>query len=226
VLDVGLGRGVQALRLARYGHDVTGLEADPDLRELVEKRLADEPEGIRRRVTVVPGGSEEAGVHFTPGAFDLVLCHGELMAARDPGTTLAGLARVLDAGGLLSLLVRNEDAPAMQPARAGDWEAALAALDYPERAGRALRLSTLTSTLAGIGTPLRQWYGVRVFGTDESDDAGGEEPWGADESGEPGGDGEGSEAERRMLAAEERAASVDPYRAAAAMLHLCGVRRS
>jgi SAM-dependent methyltransferase len=204
VLDVGLGRGVQALRQARAGHQVTGLESDPDLRELLEKELAEEPEGIRKRVRLVSGDSQDTGAHFLPGTFDVVLCHGELIQARDPGTTLAGLARVLDAGGLLSLLIRNDDALAMHPGRAGDWDAAQAAFDFPERTGRAFRLETLTRGLTGIGTPLQQWYGVGVFGHDAC-------PADAD-------------AAERMLAVEERAGRTDPYRAVASMLHVCGVR--
>jgi SAM-dependent methyltransferase len=204
VLDVGLGRGVQALRLARAGHEVTGLQSDPDLLQLFEKDLAEEPEGIRDRVRLVAGGSEDTGVHFLPGTFDVVLCHGGLVQARDPGTTLAGLARVLDGGGLLSLLIRNDAALAMHPGRAGDWNAALAALDFPERAGSTLRLETLTRSLAGIGTPLREWYGIGIFGHDDCPPE--------------------EEKAERMLAVEERAASRDPYRSVAAMLHLCGVR--
>ncbi|WP_246531072.1 class I SAM-dependent methyltransferase [Streptomyces bathyalis] len=203
VLDVGLGRGVQALRLARAGHAVTGLQSDPDLRELFEKDLAEEPEETRGRVRLVAGGSEDTGAHFLPGAFDVVLCHGGLLQARDPGTTLAGLARVLDAGGLLSLLIRNDMALAMHPGRAGDWDAALAALDFPERTGSALRLETLTRGLAGIGTPLRQWYGVGIFGRQCP----------AEE-----------EKAERMLTVEEHAGRLDPYRSVAAMLHICGVR--
>lgn len=206
MLDVGLGRGVQALRLARAGHRVTGLEADPDLRALLEKELAAEPDEVRKRVLLVAGGSQDTGAHFLPGTFDVVLCHGDLMEARDPGTTLAGLARVLGAGGLLSLLIRNDDALAVHPGRAGDWDAALAALDFPERFPRAFRLATLTGALAGIGTPLKQWYGVGVFS-----------PADARTDGEP---------DERMLAAEERAARTDPYRSVAAMLHVCGVRGS
>jgi SAM-dependent methyltransferase len=204
VLDVGLGRGVQALRLARAGHVVTGLQSDPDLRELCEKDLAEEPEGVRERVRLVAGGSEDTGAHFLPGTFDVVMCHDGLLQARDPGATLAGLARVLDAGGLLSLLIRNDAALAMRPGRTGDWDAALAALGFPERTGSALRLETLTRGLTGIGTPLRQWYGVGIFGHDDCP---------AEE-----------EKAERMLAVEERAGRHDPYRAVAAMLHVCGVR--
>lgn len=199
MLDAGYGRGTQALRLARAGHRVTGLEPDPALRSLAAESLADEDTDVRSRVRIVAGGGQDTGAHFLPGAFDLVLCHGVLTEARDPASTLAGLARVLAPGGLLSLLIRNDAALALHPARTGDWEAALAAFDFPERA---FRLESLSSLLAGIGTPLTEWYGVQVLTTGSATPA--DDP--------------------RLVAAEERAGRTDPYRAVAAMLHLCAVR--
>ena len=47
VLDVGMGQGTQALRLARAGHKVTGVEQDPAMVAAARAALADEPEGIR-----------------------------------------------------------------------------------------------------------------------------------------------------------------------------------
>jgi SAM-dependent methyltransferase len=141
-----------------------------------------------------------------------VLCHGVLMYIEDPDPLLAGLARMLAQGGLLSLLVRNGDALAMRPGLGGDWTGALAAFDttsYRNRLGldaRADRLSELTATLAGIGAPLHAWYGVRVF-TDTAADGAQVPP--------------DTEA---LLAVEERAGKTDPYRSIAALLHLCGVR--
>ncbi|TVL91014.1 SAM-dependent methyltransferase [Streptomyces sp. SAJ15] len=214
VLDVGLGQGTQALRLARAGHEVTGLESDPRMLETVRSTLAGEPAGIQERMRLIEGDGRDTGAHFAPGAFDLVLCHGVLMYVPEPGAMLAGLARVLAPGGLLSLLVRNADALAMRPGLSGDWETALAAFDsatYTNRIGlrvRADRLAELTTTLTGVGAPLDAWYGVRVF-TDLAPD-GAPEP-------------EPAEFER-LLAAEDRAGRTDPYRAVAALLHLCGVR--
>jgi SAM-dependent methyltransferase len=214
ILDVGLGQGTQTLRLARAGHQVTGLEPHQAMLDVVRAALADEPDGIRKRVRLIEGDGRDTGVHFLPGSFDVVLCHGVLMYVPDPDPIMAGLARVLAPGGLLSLLVRNADALAMRPALSGDWTTALAAFDspcYTNRLGlpvRADRLNTLTATLAGIGAPLRAWYGVRVF-TDQAGDA--EQPADAAEW-------------ERILAAEERAGRTDPYRAVAALLHLCGVR--
>ncbi|MFI1796038.1 class I SAM-dependent methyltransferase [Streptomyces sp. NPDC020379] len=214
VLDVGLGQGTQALRLARAGHEVTGLESDPRMVAAVRQALTAEPEGIQERVRVIEGDGRDTGAHFLPGAFDVVLCHGVLMYVPEPDPMLAGLARVLAPGGLLSLVVRNADALAMRPGLGGDWETALAAFDspaYTNRLGldvRADRLETLTATLAGIGAPLHAWYGVRVF-TDRAPDT----------AAPPS----GTEL-HRLLAAEDRAGRTDPYRAVAALLHLCGVR--
>jgi SAM-dependent methyltransferase len=212
VLDVGMGQGTQALRLARAGHKVTGLERDPQMIAAARESLAGEPEGIRERMRIIEGDGRDTGVHFLPGSFDLVLCHGVLMYVEEPDPLLAGLARMLAQGGLLSLLVRNGDALAMRPGLSGDWAGALAAFDttaYRNRLGldvRADRLGELTATLAGIGAPLHTWYGVRVF-TDTAVD-GAEIP--ADVE--------------TLLAVEERAGRTDPYRGVAALLHLCGVR--
>ncbi|MFB7506689.1 class I SAM-dependent methyltransferase, partial [Streptomyces broussonetiae] len=159
-----------------------------------------------------------------PGSFDVVLCHGVLMYVEEPDALVAGLARMLAPGGLLSLLVRNGDALAMRPGLSGDWAGALAAFETtaclpharmdsnggtPARLGpdvRADRLAALTAMLAGLGAPLHAWYGVQVFTDTAADDA----PVPPDLE--------------TLLAAEERAGRTDPYRTVAALLHLCGVR--
>lgn len=179
---------------------MTVLESDPAVRALLREALEARPATERERVRLFDGDGQETGAHFLPGTFDVVLCHGVLMAARDPASTLAGLARVLAPGGLLSVLIRNDAALALHPGRAGDWGAALAAFDFAERV---FRLEPMTALLTGIGAPLRAWYGVQVFTADGA----GREP-----------------ADPRQLAAEERAGRTDPYRAVAAHLHLCGVR--
>ncbi|MEU2431689.1 MULTISPECIES: bifunctional 2-polyprenyl-6-hydroxyphenol methylase/3-demethylubiquinol 3-O-methyltransferase UbiG [unclassified Streptomyces] len=214
VLDVGMGQGTQALRLARAGHTVTGLESDPEMLKAAREALTAEPAGIRERFRTIEGDGRDTGVHFLPGSFDVVLCHGVLMYVEDPDAMLAGLARMLAPGGLLSLLVRNADALAMRPGLAGDWPAALTAFDtdaYTNRLGlpvRADRLTDLTATLSGIAAPLHAWYGVRVFTDNVPNEA--ELP--------------AADALERLLAAEDRAGRADPYRAVAALLHLCGVR--
>ncbi|MEU6672005.1 class I SAM-dependent methyltransferase [Streptomyces sp. NPDC046727] len=220
VLDVGMGQGAQALRLARLGHQVTGVEQDTTMIAAARQAVAREPEGIRERVRLVQSDGRDTGVHFLPGSFDVVLCHGVLMHVEEPDPLVAGLARMLAPGGLLSLLVRNGDALAMRPGLTGDWSAALTAFDIPPartdadgetpvRVGadvRADRLASLAATLDGIAAPLHAWYGVQVF-TDTAPD-GAALP----------------DDLRTLLAVEERAGRTDPYRGVAALLHLCGVR--
>ncbi len=204
VLDVGMGRGVQALRLARAGHQVTGVEQDAASISAARKAFAGEPEGIRERMRIIEGQAGDTGVHFLPGSFDVVLCHGVLMDdVEEPDALLAGVARMLAPGGMLSLLVRNGDAAAMRAGLSGDWAEALAAFCAPTTS---YGLKRLTSTLAGIGAPLHTWYGVRVFTDTAADDAVLPDDLDA------------------VLAVEDRAGRTDPYRGVAALLHLCGVR--
>ncbi|MFC7216776.1 methyltransferase domain-containing protein [Streptomyces polyrhachis] len=209
VLDVGCGQATQALRLARAGHTVTGLEADPAMLAAA-RRAAAGAQGL----TLVEGDGRRLDRLFPAASFDVVLCHGVLMYVPEPEPFLASLVRVLRPGGLLSLLVRNADALALRPALEGDWATALAAFDdpfYRNRLGmdvRADRRAELTATLAGLGARVDDWYGVRVF-TD----------WAPDGTPPP------AEADREaLLRAEERAARTDPYRAVAALTHLCALR--
>ncbi|MGW5353701.1 class I SAM-dependent methyltransferase [Streptomyces sp. NPDC004031] len=215
VLDVGPGQGTQAIRLARAGHLVTGLEPDPAMIGVLRSAVMAEPAEVQARVVVLQGDGRETGRHFGPACFDVVLCHGVLMYVPDPEPLLAALARVLAPGGLLSLLVRNGDALAMRPGLLGDFPSALHAFTsegYVNRLGlatRADRLGPLTATLTGINVPLHTWYGVRVF-TDAAPDH-------AMAPSAPG-------ALAALLDAEETAGRTDPYRAVAALLHVCGIR--
>jgi SAM-dependent methyltransferase len=215
ILDAGCGQGTQGLRLARQGHQVTAMDADPVMLEALSTLLAAEPPEVRARVRLIHDDGRAVGRHFGPGSFDVVLCHGVLMYQEQPDPILAALARVLGDGGLLSLLVRNGDALAMRPGLCGDWTGALAAFDadlYVNRLGlpaRADRREALTRTLREIGVPVQRWYGVRVF-TDTAPD-------GTPPPADPG-------AFEALLAAEEEAGRRDPYRGVAALLHLCAVR--
>jgi SAM-dependent methyltransferase len=219
VLDIGPGQGTQALRLARAGHLVTGLESDPAMLAALRAAVSAEPADVRERLAVLPGDGRETGRHFGPACFDVVLCHGVLMYVPDPEPILAALARVLAPGGLLSLVVRNGDALALRPGLLGDWTGALDAFGsdgYTTRLGlatRADRRERLTAILAGIGVPLSAWYGVRVFTDALTGTA-------SDRAGAP----RDPQELALLLAAEDRAGRTDPYRAVAAQLHLCGVR--
>jgi S-adenosylmethionine-dependent methyltransferase len=214
VLDIGCGQGTQAVRLARRGHLVTGLDGSASLLAGFGRSLRSEPGPVRDRVRLVHGDALSTADLFAPASFDAVLCHGVLMYLPGPGPVLAAIARVIAPGGLVSLLVRNGDALAMRPALLGDWAAAAAAFDgsgYLNRIGvraRADRLGELSAGLAAHGLGLERWYGVRVF----TDLAGDDEPV------------PDPEAFGLLLDCEERAGRSDPYRAVAPLLHVLARR--
>jgi S-adenosylmethionine-dependent methyltransferase len=214
VLDVGCGQGTQALRLARRGHQVTGLDPSAELLGRLRRDLAAEAPEVQARVRVLHAAADQIPRLLQPASFDTVLCHGVLMYLTDPVPVLDAVATVTAPGGLVSLLVRNGDALAMRPGLQGDWAAALAAFDtttYRNRIGvvaRADRRGELTATLHRHRLALRDWYGVRVFTDTAADDAA--PPAAADLE--------------ALLACEQRAGRTDPYRQVAALLHLIAAR--
>ncbi len=215
IIDLGCGQGTQALRLARRGYEVTGVDASADLLARFERDQAAEPAEVRARVRVERGLIEpwaERAVVPRPAA---VLCHGVLMYLADPDPVLRAIAGLTVPGGLVSLLVRNGDALAMRPGLSGDWAAcaeAFGSVRYENRIGvtaRADRLADLTGRLTTCGLELTAWYGVRVFTDTDPKTADGAEP-------PPDLQG--------LLDCEERAGRTDPYRQVAALLHLIARR--
>jgi SAM-dependent methyltransferase len=207
-IDLGCGQGTQAVRLARRGYHVTGVDASAGLLGRFEGDLAAEPAAVRGRVRVVRGLIEDYPERAGFSRFPVVLCHGVLMYAEDPAPVLRAIAALAAPGGVVSLLVRNGDALAMRPGLLGDWGACRSAFGsdrYRNRIGvsaRADRLAALTARLAGHGLAVTAWYGVRVF-TDGAADAAG-----------PPAD------LPALLDCEERAGRTDPYRRVAALLHV------
>ena len=212
VIDLGCGQGTQALRLARRGYDVTGVDASADLLARFGRDLAGEPAGVRGRVRTEQGLIEDYAERAGAARFPVVLCHGVLMYLADPGPVLRAIAALTAPGGIVSLLVRNGDALAMRPGLFGDWAACAAAFGsdrYENRIGvsaRADRLDDLTGRLADCGLRVTAWYGVRVF-TDTAP-----------------GDAEPPPDLAALLDCEERAGRTDPYRRVAALLHLIARR--
>jgi S-adenosylmethionine-dependent methyltransferase len=211
VLDVGCGQGTQALRLARAGHQVTGLDASAELLGRCRAALAGESPDVAARVALIHGPGERAP-ELTPGPFDAVLCHGVLMYLDDEAPMLAALTAVTAPGAVLSLLVRNGMATAMRDGLRGNWAAALAAFDtacYVNRLGLPAHAHTpdvLDRMLEPLGWRREAWFGVRIF-TDHLDQPPPARP------------------ERdALLAAELEAGRRDPYRGVAALLHLTYAR--
>jgi len=171
VVDIGGGTGGFAVRLAEQGHTVTVVDPSPDALAALDRR-ADEA-GVAGLVTGVQGDLADLadldidGV--SPGAADVVLCHGVLEVVPDPAAALRAIAGVLREGGLLSLLVAQRHAAVVARAMAGHFQQALALLDDPGqlsgavRSGRRYTADEVAALLADAGFTLEATHAVRVF---------------------------------------------------------------
>ncbi len=206
VLDAGCGQGTQALRLARLGHQVLGIDFSEELLGDARRAAAGEPSEVRERLVferadVLAIGSELAG------SFDVVCCHGVLMYLHSLDEALAPLIATTRAGGIVSVLTRNRASLAMRGGMSGDWQGALDSFDacrYTNRLGvhdvRADEPAEVRRALDRTGARTLAWYGVRLF-CDHWPDL------------EPPPD------LAALIDAEEEAGRRDPYRSVAAMTH-------
>jgi SAM-dependent methyltransferase len=167
-VDVGGGFGRQAVLLARAGHSVVVVDADPVLLAAAKELFAAEDPEVRRRLDIAEGLGEAAADLVGTG-YDLVCCHSVLLYLADPDPMLASLSQLAGPGALVSVLTTNRDSLALRDALAGDWRGALATLRAEtEQAAqylptRADRPDELGERLARFGVEPVTWYGVRAF---------------------------------------------------------------
>ncbi len=206
VLDAGCGQGTQAIRLARLGHRVLGIDLSEELLQDARQAVADEPAEVRERLAFEHGDVLEAGARF-PARFEGVCCHGVLMYLPSLDAAAASLVAAARPGAVVSLLTRNRAGLAMRAGMSGDWEATVAAFDadrYTNRLGledlRAHEPTEVQEALRAAGARPLAWYGVRLFCDHWPD-------------GEPPADF------AALLRAEEEAGRRDPYRAVTALTH-------
>jgi SAM-dependent methyltransferase len=103
-LDVGCGPGAVALRAARAGAEVTGLDLAPGLIETARRRAAEEGLSIRFDV-----GDAEA-LPYGDAEFDIVSSSVGVIFAPDHRAAAAELARVVRPGGRLGVTAWRPEA--------------------------------------------------------------------------------------------------------------------
>ena len=213
ILDAGCGQGTQAVRLARLGHRVVGVDASQTLLDDARRNAADESADVLARLSFEHGdvlGLDQRLV----GRFDLVCCHGVVMYLPRLQEAVAAVVTAARPGGLVSVLTRNRASLAMRAGMSGDWRAAVDLFDahrYTNRLGlddvRADEPLDVRRALADAGAETLAWYGVRLFSDHWQSDV----PSPADLAG--------------LIDAEDQAGRRDPYRAVAAMTHTVARRR-
>ena len=101
VLDVGCGAGLDLVRLARAGANASGIEISHRSLMLASRYLAVE------RLAATLAQADAACLPFRDASFDLVLCHGVLPFAPDPGAIIRDCRRVLREDGLAIFVAYN-----------------------------------------------------------------------------------------------------------------------
>jgi ubiquinone/menaquinone biosynthesis C-methylase UbiE len=101
VLDVGCGQGIDMMRYARAGADVSGIDLTPRHAELARMHLA----AMGFDATVVDGDAES--MPFADMSFDRVSSNGVLHHTPDMPAALREIHRVLVPGGEACVIVYN-----------------------------------------------------------------------------------------------------------------------
>jgi S-adenosylmethionine-dependent methyltransferase len=167
ILDVAGGNGVEAVRLAARGHEVTLL--DPAGAMLSSAKERAEACDVADRLHVVQASAQDAPELFATDSFDVVLCHNLLQYVDDRPAMLGAIMAPLRRDGLLSVLAPNADSDVLRTTIRGlDPHRALRELDsdlsYVDLLDTELPACTAAETisqLAGLGFGLVTRYGVR-----------------------------------------------------------------
>lgn len=154
IVDLGGGTGGPAAALAGQGHRVTVVDPSPDALAALKRRAAEA--GLAELLVGVQGDAAQAAELLGTGAADVVVCHQVLEYVDDPAEALAGIARLLRPGGLLSLAVALRPAAVLAQAWAGHLDAARRALTDPRRLDRA----TVLDLVSGAGFTVTAVHGV------------------------------------------------------------------
>jgi S-adenosylmethionine-dependent methyltransferase len=164
VLDIGGGTGGLAVRVGALGHRVTVVDPSPDALAALDRRAREHDVAVTGKQGDLSSLLDVVGGDCA----DVVLCHGVLEVVDDPAAALAILARVVRAGGALSLLVAQRHAAVVARAMAGHFQQALAMLDpgasaSSGRTGRRYSHDELTALVADAGFGVDTVHAVRVF---------------------------------------------------------------
>jgi 2-polyprenyl-3-methyl-5-hydroxy-6-metoxy-1,4-benzoquinol methylase len=103
VLDAGCGKADYAIRLARRGFRVVGVDFSPPVLQTAERNV--QASDVRDRITVQRASILE--LPFADNRFDHVLCWGVLMHIPDVSTAINQLARVVKPGGNIVISETN-----------------------------------------------------------------------------------------------------------------------
>ena len=167
ILDVAGGNGLDAVRLAARGHEVTVLDPAGAMLSLAKERA--ETFDVADRLHVVQATAADAPELFGTDEFDVVLCHNLLQYVADRPAMLGAIMAPLRRDGLLSVLAPNADSDALRTAIRGldprralhDLDSDVSYVDLLDAEVPACTAAQTIGQLAELGFGLVTRYGVR-----------------------------------------------------------------
>jgi ubiquinone/menaquinone biosynthesis C-methylase UbiE len=102
LLEIGCGVGIDLVRFARGGANVTGIDLAPVSIELAQKNVSQR--GLEAMLHVMDGEA----MTFPSNSFDVVYMHGVLQYTADPVKMIGEAYRVLRPGGQIIVMVYNK----------------------------------------------------------------------------------------------------------------------
>lgn len=167
ILDVAGGNGVEAVRLAAAGHEVTVVDYSAEM--LSSARNLATGTGLGHRVTCIESDVAKLGDVVEPASYDLVLCHNLLQWVPDVESTLTTVLQPLRHDGLLSVLAANAHSEPLRTAvRDMDLAAALESLDAVRHFAQTFSTQVfprtaeeVTGVLKTLGLSVLGHYGIR-----------------------------------------------------------------
>jgi SAM-dependent methyltransferase len=209
IVDVGCGDAAVTVRLAKAGHQVTGIDPSREMLTRAAQRLRAQAPEVRMRVDFHEG---DLTALATFDSFDVVCCHGVLMYLSESGPAVELLADRCRGGGLISILTRNRQSVGFREALRGDLTGATKLIEAGASISmgnlgletRADNPEELSALLARLGATPLPWQGIRVFSDHLSEESLSERDYD----------------ELRRL--EEAASKRSPHRNVARLIHVLG----
>ena len=123
-LDLGCGTGATAIRLARLGIHVTGVDCSAAMLDIAQREALEG--GVAGKIVLKHGEAAQLASLFPARSFDVILCHNILEYVDDPGAVLRDAARALrGSSAIVSVLVRTQAGEVLKAAiQAGDLDEA------------------------------------------------------------------------------------------------------
>ena len=103
LLEIGCGAGIDLVRFARAGVNVTGIDISTTAIDLAQKNMVQN--GLAADLQVMNGES----MQFPDNSFDVAYAHGVLQYTADPEKMIAEIHRVLKPGGEFIVMVYNRN---------------------------------------------------------------------------------------------------------------------